>query len=482
MNLPPRKSTHKTLTALVIVAIVASWWVHSRRVQAQRDCGTARVERRNFRQVIRRAGVLKPVNEQHIITKVNGIILEMAPQGKVVAKGEVVLKLDPTMHEDAKAAQEAAIRQAEAEYKSVEQATAKILNQAREDIASYDLRVNLEQMRLAELKKGATPQDIVNADLDLQNAKALLTAKAEECKVLEELADLGYSSKEEVRQKQLDVKEQRLALEQAEIRRRRLDILDPVKLAEQDLKVKDAIKTRDTAKEKATILEKNMQRDAERHVQHQEHERERLKDLIANIEKTVYTAPGPGVIIHRKARWYNFAPGREVWDGQEVITIPDFNKMKVALTVDEARIAHVSVGQTADIRPAGWSGEPFKGKVTMVAEKGHDEFEVFAEETIALAGTANRQVFDVEVEIQGNSPVLRPGLRAEVEVVERSIDNAFVLPRAALFRDKEGRTVIHPAARAPAAKPIKVLAESELTAAVEGLSEGERVWVIDTGQ
>ncbi|HYG75368.1 MAG TPA: hypothetical protein VEK08_10235 [Planctomycetota bacterium] len=469
------------LAVMIAAALAGAMSLRGNNVIAGRDLHTAEVKRGKFRQSVLRVGYLKPLKEQRIMARVAGVILEMAPQGKVVAKDEVILRLDPGPHEDLRVAQEAQIAEQEAEFKKLQQEAAKILNAAREDVASYDLRLELEQMRLAEIKKGPTAMDVVNARVALENARNLMSAKDEEMKVLQGLAAFGYASREEVRQKQLDVVEQKLAVEQAEIKTRRINIIDPVKLGDQELKVKDAIKMRDNAKEKVELLERNMQRDEERHKQKMERERDRLLDLTQNVKRTVHLAPGPGVVVHRRGRWFAFAPGREVWDGMEIMALPDFTRMKVSLTVDEGRIGYIQVGQEAEIRPAGWTGTPFKGRVTTVAEKGRDEFEVFQDETIAITGTANRQVFEVEVEILDQAQILRPGLRADVEIVMQTLDNALIIPRTGLVRDKEGTPVVYPAGSATP-KKVKVLAENDLSAAIEGLEEGERVLVVDHPQ
>ncbi|MCY3020770.1 MAG: efflux RND transporter periplasmic adaptor subunit [Planctomycetota bacterium] len=446
----------------------------------QTDGRTALVVCRSFEQAVQRVGVLKPVTEMHIFAKVNGTIQELAPQGKVVAKDEVVLRLDPRPHEDARATQEAAIKQQEAEFKTVQQAAAKILNQAKEDVVSYDLKVELETRRLEEVKKGPTPTDRVNAEVNLENSRNLLAAREDELKTLEELAAVGCEPKEEVRKKQLEVVKQRLAVQQADIKYRKIQILDPVTVAEQEFKVREAVKTRDAAKERVALLERNMQRDAERHARHMGRENERLKDLTEKVAKTVHTAPCPGVVVYRRHRWFTFMAGRDVWEGQEILALPDFRTMKVALTVDEARIAFVQEGQDAEITPAGWTGEPFKGKVTLVADKGRDEFEQFTDETTAISGTANRQVFDVEVEVKGQNQSLRPGLRAQVRIILRTIEKALLVPRAALVRDENGDTIVRLGTPGHIERrQVKVKAGNDFDAVVEGVKEGERVWVVE---
>lgn len=434
----------------------------------------------SFKQAVRRAGTLKPVNEQHIFIKVSGTIQELAPQGKVVAKDDVVLRLDPRPHEDAKAAQEALIKQQEATFKSKREATAKLLNQAKEDVASYDLLVQLETSRLDELKRGATQQDIVTAQVNVENNTSLAKARKDEFVTLEMLAAGGFASQEELRRKRLDVVEQDLGLALADINQRKLEIIDPVRLADQEQTVREAVKTRDAAKERVRLMERNMQRDLEHHQLHMEREMDRLKDLTENVEKTVYRAPGPGAVVHRRHRWHTFSIGREVWDGQEILALPDFSTMKVALTVDEARIAFVNAGQEAEVTPAGWKGEPFKGTVSRVADKGRDEFEQFTDETTALSGTANRQVFDVEVEVQDKNLVMRPGLRADVQIVIRNLERATVVPRTAIVRDKNGDTVVYMEdSHSGEGRPVKVLAENDFSAVVEGVQPGERVKVVE---
>ena len=466
---------------LMVLALAGAgaWWSFNGVVQGGADYRSVRVERRAFQQILRRYGVLKPVNEQHILCKLNGTILEMAEQGKVVAKDEIIMKLDPMPQDDAKVAQEAAIAQQQCEFKKLQQDAAKVLNQAKEDVEGYNLILELESGRLTEIKRGPTAIDEVTAEVVVETSKILANASEEEVGVLQGLSAGGFVSREELRQKKLDMTQQKLKVVDAEIGLRKVQRVDPVKLATQELKVKDAIKTRDGAKERVVLLERNLQRDAERYARHMEHEKTLLNNALENIGKAVIRAPGPGVVVHKRHRWYTLVPGSFVYDGMEVMAIPDFSKMKVVLAVDEGRIANVCVDQRARIIPAGWSGEPFQGKVIKVADKGHDEFEMFLDDTTAISGTANRQVFDVEVEIEGEATVLRPGLRAAVEIVLKDIDKAIVVPRAALEQEQDNGAVVRVDLGGDVERrQIKVVAENEFCAAVEGVKLGEQVRVV----
>ena len=132
----------------------------------------------------------------------------------------------------------------------------------------------------------------------------------------------------------------------------------------------------------------------------------------------------------------------------------------------------------ASVVPAGWVGAPIEGKVTKIAEQGRDEFEQFQDDTTAISGTANRKVFDVEIELNNHSRQLRMGLRCDVEIVMEQVDNAVVIPRAALQRQKDGDVMELVCSLPDGAvdrRKIKVNAESDLWAAVSGVKEGERL-------
>ncbi len=470
--------------AAMLAAMVACAWIwyeDSARPKINTS-PMAVAERRAFTHSLRRTGVILPLSEERIFTKLAGTILEIALEGSLAQKDDIVLKLDPRPHEDAKAEHEELIGEQGADFKKLHEESLKILNLAREDVKSYELRLKLEQLRLDEIKKGPTPADEVNAQMNLENNKILLTAKQEELAAIDGLAKLGYASVSELRQKQTESVEQHFKVLQMDIAHRKLNIIDPVKVAEQALKVKEATKTRNSAKEKVELLERNMKRDEERYLLRRKRDESRLEELQENIKKTLYRAPCMGLVVPRRAYYgFRFAPGREVFDGMEILTIPDLSKMKVKLTVDEGHVSRISKNMKAQVIPAGWTGAPFVGTVFKISEQGRDEFEQFQEDTTAISGTANRKVFDVEVELKDHSPILRLGLRCDVDIVLNQIENAIVVPRAALIKQKDG-DVLAPISGADGAiskRKIKVIDESDLWAAVEGIEAGERVILAD---
>ena len=476
------KQKWKLIVALSVLVLAAGVAIFSAtRANAEVERRVATVVRGPFRQTIHRNGRLRPLKEEHIICKIWGQITELAPQGSHVEAGQVVLRLDATMYEDQKQSHEAYIRSLEAQFKKEQLTAEKAVNQAKEDVASFELRVKLEQMRLLDLKKGPLPADAINARMTCENSQALCAATKDEVEALQSLLPKGCISLDSVRLKQLDLQEKTLKVDEAQIGQEKLNVLDDVKVAEQELKVHDTEKLRNSAVERLELLKQNLARDNENRAITLKRENDRLQKLNVNIEKTVYRAPAAGTVLHKPGRYYNYQPGRDVTDSAEVMSIPDNTHMKVALTVDEAHVSNVVVGLPAEVVPFGWTGQPFTGKVTRVAAKGRDEFEQYADETTSITGTANRLVFDVDVELDGSAPAFIPGLNAEVDIVLCTLD-ALQIPRCAIYRNAANEPMAVVMQRgATESRKLTVLGEDQFKAAVEGVKEGETVLLVPDG-
>lgn len=467
-------------SAVAVGALLALLWLGRAGLNASADLRKASVVRGTFEEAIRRRGTILPVAKEKIMTKVRGTILRIVDDGARVEQGQVVVELDPKPHEEALANQKANLARIRADREKARQNELKDVHKAEDEVQAHKLRVDLETLRLKEMELGPAASDELNAKVNLENAKALLVARGEEFEILTGLANDGFVSKSEVRQKELDLRQQEVAVAQSELAYKKLETLDPVQIADQKLKVRDEEKSYAESQQRAALLAKNTKDAETRHQTRIKREEQRLKELEENVTRTKVASPVPGVALQRSFWGMQLGPGREVRDGWEVMTISDLRKMKVALTVDEGRIARVRKEMKASVRPTGSGNERFDGAVTLVAEKGRDEFEDFRQETQDIVGKAQRQVFDVEVEIEGESLQLRPGLRVDVEIVVQRIEKALIVPRAALVREKDGQAYVRLAgALGPERKPVTVLGESELAVAVEGLEEGQRVWLVE---
>ena len=472
------------LVSTALCVIVISRW-YARRVGGG-DLLKTQVERRAFEDVIRGRGALVPMTTVDIKSKVKGSLLHLVVNGARVEQGALLAEIDPKPHEEALTKHDANLRKLKAERVKEAQTAAKELRKTQDDIESRALRADLESLRLKELEQGPAVSEALEVRVALGNAQNLFQARKEEYSILLELSGEGYVSQTEVRQKELDLREQELKVAEAELKQRKLYTRDPIKIAEQKLKARDEQKNLEAAKERARVIEHSNQQADERFAVNLKREDMRRTELVDNLKNTKILAPTPGVALIGNHWGTPYGPGQEVQPRWELLNLTDLRRMKAVLAVDEGRIGRVVKGQSALIRPSGSKAQVFHGKVVRVAEKGRDEFEDFRKETQSLVGRANRQVFDVEVELDGESPLLRPGLRVDVEIVIDRIDNALQAPRAALVRTTGANPYVRVAtAQGAERRTVKVLAENELYCVLEprtadgqdGVEEGESLVV-----
>ena len=125
------------------------------------------------------------------------------------------------------------------------------------------------------------------------------------------------------------------------------------------------------------------------------------------IEKFTIKAPSSGIVEHyRNRRSRNkIAVGEEFWPGDRLIGLPDLSKMKVQTSVVETDIAKVERGQAVVVRLDAYPKMRFEGKIDYVGitcyEKDHD---------------SKIKIFDVEVLIDEQNPILRPGMTVSCEI------------------------------------------------------------------
>ena len=136
-----------------------------------------------------------------------------------------------------------------------------------------------------------------------------------------------------------------------------------------------------------------------------------------NLDHAVIRAPIDGVIITR-----NIDPGQTV---ASMLTTPvlftvaaDLRKMEVLASVDEADIAEVTEGQTAQFTVNAWQGRLFDGRVTEVRNAARVVQDVVT--------------YGVVVSVDNPDLALRPGMTASVRVRTGFAPATAQLPNGAL--------------------------------------------------
>lgn len=141
-----------------------------------------------------------------------------------------------------------------------------------------------------------------------------------------------------------------------------------------------------------------------------------LATAETNLSKTVITSPMDGIVISR-----NVEVGQTVaasFSTPELLNIGDLSVMEVDVSIDEADVGRVKVGQSAKFTVDAFPGREFAGKVSEIYYAP-----VVVQNVVTYSGI---------VEVENPDRVLRPGMTANVEVVTSQKKGVTVVPNAAL--------------------------------------------------
>ena len=140
-----------------------------------------------------------------------------------------------------------------------------------------------------------------------------------------------------------------------------------------------------------------------------------LKEAEENLLKTTIYSPIDGIVSSLSVEKGERVVGTSQMAGTEMLRIADFNKMEVAIDVNENDIIRIEEGDTAIIDVDAYPGKTFKGTVTKIANSAKN----------VNAGNDQITNFEVKVEILpdsyrdlslGGKIPFRPGMSASVEI------------------------------------------------------------------
>ena len=144
-----------------------------------------------------------------------------------------------------------------------------------------------------------------------------------------------------------------------------------------------------------------------------------------NIEGMAIQSPMEGLAvltpISKGGRVTDLQEGDEVRAGQAIMTVVNPLEMRVTARVNQADIAQVTIGQSAEVRLEAYPDLVFPGRV----------------EGISAIGTPSNYLkriryFSVVISIQGSHPKLLPDLTAIVDLQLENAKDVLLLPREAV--------------------------------------------------
>jgi HlyD family secretion protein len=369
------------------------------------------------------------------------------------------------------------------------------LSDFKQQVDGMRIQVQLSENHLEQARRQGE-QNVAAAKLEVENTirSQEILHRSQKTEIQQAEAQIGYNEWD-LKRAQVEYDKQKRLLAAGIVP------ASAVESAEQALR--NATRQLEDAKKQITYLEKNhasvraqeaadieavkfkitqAEQKAEQELTNQRQQNLAMKSELARLERQLalgnLVAPQAGlaVISTMPQSPSKLKVGDNVWGHQPIVEIADISKMDVALEIEDTAVGQLKVGQEAVIRPIGMEEKEFKGKLTRISAVAR-----------RLSPWENpdappdQRVFDVTVTIfNPDVELLRPGMKAKVQVVFEKLLAVLHIPREAVFNKNEGKVVYVASEGGFEARPVEVGGKNDEEIVItRGLSPGEHVALSD---
>lgn len=165
----------------------------------------------------------------------------------------------------------------------------------------------------------------------------------------------------------------------------------------------------------------------------------------------------------------DFHEGDQARPGSAIAQVIDPRELELTAKVSELERANINVGQPAQIEFDALPGRTFHASIKSAGGMVQRQF--WDNDSAAK--------YDISLQMIDADPQLRPGLTAQITILGDKKSSVLYIPRQALFL-KDGKQAAYlKKASGFEQLAVKVVAENESRAAIEGVREGDAVALID---
>jgi HlyD family secretion protein len=201
-----------------------------------------------------------------------------------------------------------------------------------------------------------------------------------------------------------------------------------------------------------------------------------------NIDKMRVTAPMDGLVALEKNEgamggfccfpgqtFPEYREGDQVQPGRTVGQVIDPKEMELSAKVGELERNNVKEGQSVDIQFDAFPDNTFHGTVKTVG--GNNTRRFWEDDTSTK--------FEVTITLAATDPRMRPGLTAHIFVNGDPRKDVLYVPRQALFLKEDKRVLFVRNGSNFEPHEVKIQAQNESRAAIEGVGAGTEIALID---
>lgn len=167
--------------------------------------------------------------------------------------------------------------------------------------------------------------------------------------------------------------------------------------------------------------------------------RANLDAVKTDLHKTAIISPINGVVLVRSVE-----PGQTVAASLQAPILftlaEDLKKMELHVSVDEADVGSVEVGQQATFTVDAFPNRNFEARITQVHFASSNTQKSSSSQSSQQSSATSTGVvtYETVLEVDNSDLLLRPGMTATAEIVTTNIKDAVLVPNAALRFTPEG--------------------------------------------
>lgn len=459
---------------VVVVAALLAWgarsWIVAGRPGVVRV--TATVTRATLPITILAGGELESSKTIDVFCEVEGQqtkVVEMLPEGTLVAQGQVIVRLDPSDVNQRLARQEITVMKAQAAVKVATEEVKIQENLAASRIAQAGLALTLAELDRKKYLQG----DYMVEEKDLRGSIALAQTQLQEAKdtlaYFHDLVKKGFRTPEQLRAKEQEVMRAEYNLSRDEEKLRVLENFTRERqLVELTAKVREARREIERAKSSSGASVAKTRTDLEAALGTARLETQQLEKLQQQLENCDVKAPIAGTLVYAEHKRQEIELGSAVHYKQKLFSLPDMTQMQVNVFVHESVVKKVSPGLQAEIRIEAYPHMVLQGTVQSVAtfyDGGRHWWSGGVKEYVAVVTIDQLPEFD-----------LKPGMTAQVNILAAQLSDALIVPVQAVIQEGDQHHCYVAGSDGVQRRRVSVGENNDnFVQILDGLAEGEHV-------
>lgn len=450
------------------------------------------VKRGKLRISIKENAELAAAVETRVRSEMEGqnTVISLVKEGMRVQKGERLVELDASQVIEKKATQEIAVARALAAQVSAQKGLEIQIKQNESEMLAARNELKIAQMNQEKFygrdgadgtrEMGEQEQQRKDAEDNIKLARQEQQLAEDRMQWSVKLREKDFITKNELERDQLDADRKKYQVVRAENQRLLLEHYDlEIKKLQVEQEVREAVLALERVEAQGEAKLAQARAEVESREAEYKLAKERFENLELQVRNAVIVAPTPGLVVYAfegdgMRRREVVEEGAQVRQRQALIVLPDITRMIANLSVHEAMVDKVAVGQPVLVRIDALPDRAFTGRVSNVSSLA-DSSQRFSNPTAKLYKTV--------VALDGdNQEFLKPNMSASCEIIISEHDDVVYVPVQAVQRQRAVSYVWVKTATGADARRIELGVHDYSYVVVKaGLETGDRVFLAPPG-